>query len=245
MRPTVPVLALTLLLTVPAWANVRVELRGSPASMSRQNQYARAQGYAFARSMDDVRRLVDEGALVPLEGNDDYDLRPGMMAPFARPEMRLFVERFAAQYHAATGEKLVVTSLTRPSTMQPRNASRLSVHPTGMAVDLRMSQRAASRQYLERSLLSMEASGLLDITRENNPPHYHVALFTAPYLEHVERLIGPDSLAIALGHVFEEDEEEYFFEAAEMQRPDEVSLEPEGRRSIWRVLLGLIFRLPA
>jgi hypothetical protein len=46
-----------------------------------------------------------------------------------------------------------------------------------MAVDLRISQTPACRQYLEASLLEMEEAGLLDITRERAPPHYHIAIF--------------------------------------------------------------------
>src|SRR5690606_4402484 len=92
-------------------------------------------------------------------------------------------------------EKLVVTSLTRPASSQPRNSHALSVHPTGMAVDLRISQRAASREWLENTLLSLEADGLLDVTRERNPPHYHVALFPEAYMAHVERLLERERLA--------------------------------------------------
>jgi len=75
----------------------------------------------------------------------------------------------------------VVTSLTRPASRQPRNASPLSVHPTGMAADLRASSRPACRAFLEKSLLTLESRGVLEATRERHPPHYHVSLFPAPY----------------------------------------------------------------
>lgn len=187
-----------LLVPVARASEVPVTLKGSRASVLRQNEVAKGAGYTFAENVEDLRALVATGVLVPVVGNDDYALREGMSSAVARPEMRLFIERLAAQYHEATGEKLVVTSLTRPQSRQPKNAHALSVHPAGIAVDLRVSQRAKSRQWLERTLLALERQGLLDVTREKWPPHYHVALFPEAYLAHVDRLIGPRAVVSAL-----------------------------------------------
>jgi LysM repeat protein len=101
--------------------------------------------------------------------------------PYARPEVKTFVERLASQYRSACGERLVVTSLTRPLNRQPSNSSPLSVHPTGMAVDLRTSNRPACRAFLEKTLLTLESRGVAEATREHRPPHYHVSLFPQPY----------------------------------------------------------------
>jgi hypothetical protein len=186
----VPWMALT---SVPAVADVPVTLRGSPASMSRQHQVARDLGLEFARTPAHIRQMEAAGELVRLEGNPDYGFREGMRSGVARPEMRTFIERLSAQYRSACGERLIVTSLTRAMSNQPSNSHPLSVHPTGMAVDLRISQRPACRQWLERTLLSLESQGLLDITRENSPPHYHVALFPEQYLAYLQRILGPES----------------------------------------------------
>jgi hypothetical protein len=75
----------------------------------------------------------------------------------------------------------VVTSLTRPISEQPRNSHRLSVHPTGMAVDLRVPADSGARRWLENTLLSLENNGVLDVTKEKSPPHYHVAVFPLKY----------------------------------------------------------------
>ena len=178
----VGVLLLTLSTSVSAQS-----LRGSRASMQRQNGIARDHDYSFLRTSSQVNRFVDLGLLVHLPGNDDYELAH-VSYPYARPAVKLFVERLASQYRAACGEKLVVTSLTRPEAKQPRNASDLSVHPAGMAVDLRISQRAACRKWLESTLLSLEKQGVLDATRERYPPHYHVAVFPNPYQTYVAAL---------------------------------------------------------
>ena len=164
-------------------------LRGSPASLTRQYEQAKRHDYTFLRQPADVQRFVDLGLLVPVRPGPAYDLAR-VSFPYARPEVKLFLERLGRQYQAACGEKLVVTSLVRPTTRQPRNAADRSVHPTGMAMDLRRSNKASCRRWLERVLLQLEARGVLEATRENRPPHYHVALFPRPYVQYVAALTG-------------------------------------------------------
>lgn len=166
--------------------------------MVRQNTVAKQLGYEFVKTPEQLPVLVDEGDFVPLPGNDDYEVLESVSYPYARPEVRLFVERLASQYREDTGEKLVVTSLTRPASEQPRNSHALSVHPAGIAIDFRISTRRASQQWLEAVLLKLERQNLLDITRERYPPHYHVAIFPQAYRSHVEKLIGADAVADAM-----------------------------------------------
>jgi hypothetical protein len=161
-------------------------LRGSSASMSRQHDVAVEEELTFYRTPGAILAEVAAGTLAILPGNSDYRVANVSFA-YAVPEVRLFVERLAQQYRSTCGEILVVTSLTRPKTKQPRNAHALSVHPAGMAVDLRISDRPACRKWLERTLLSLERDGVLDVTRERTPPHYHVAVFPTLYREYVER----------------------------------------------------------
>ncbi len=170
-------------------------LRGSLASVRRQDREADLNDFTRLRTPAQVKKFLKLGLLVPVPGNADYDLDREVSFPVARPEVKLFVERLARQYHAATGEKLVVTSLTRPISDQPMNASDLSVHPAGMAVDFHRSASRASRRWLERVLLSLEDRGVLEATRERHPPHYHVAVFPKLYAAYVERIAGgPDTV---------------------------------------------------
>lgn len=161
-------------------------LRGSPASMEHQHSVAVAEDFTFAATTKEVAYLVERERLVPVKGGADYSLAR-VSHPYARPEVRTFVERMGAQYRRACGEKLVVTSLTRPRAEQPGNAHKLSVHPAGMAVDFRISKRAGCRKWLEETLLSLERKRLLDATRERNPPHYHVAVFPDEYRAYAAR----------------------------------------------------------
>ena len=161
-------------------------LRGSSASLDRQVAQARRHDFTHLTGPAQLRRFVDAGLLVHVAGNRDYTL-VDVSFPFARPEVRLFIERLSSQYRRACNERLVVTSLTRPLSHQPRNASDRSVHPTGMAIDLRV-PAGRCRGWLEAVLLSLEARGVLEATRERRPPHYHVAVYPKPYAAYVRAL---------------------------------------------------------
>jgi hypothetical protein len=188
MNRTSIALAGLLVVTVHLGAEAQT-LRGSATKMQAQNTVARQHDYTFLQTASDIRRFVDMGLLVPMRGNGDYGLA-GVSFPYARPAVQTFVERLAAQYRGACGERLIVTSLTRPTTGQPANASALSVHPAGMAVDLRVPQKASCRRWLESTLVALDRQGVVSAIRENNPPHYHVAVFPTPYLHYVSRIVG-------------------------------------------------------
>lgn len=173
-------------------------LRGSAASVDRQNRQARQHDFTFLRRPSQLDRFVDAGLLVPLENGAHYRLHD-VSFEVARPEVKLFIERLSAQYQRACGEPLVVTSLTRPISEQPANASARSVHPTGMAVDLRVPSKSSCRRWLESTLLSLERRRVLDATLERNPLHFHVAVFPTEYLAYVSAETGrsPRSLVAA------------------------------------------------
>jgi len=170
-------------------------LRGSAASLDRQNQQAQHHDFTYLDRRQDVARFVGAGLLVPVEGSSHYQLTE-VSFKVARPEVRLFIERLSSQYYSACGSPLVVTSLTRPKAYQPSNASVRSVHPTGMAVDLRVPTESACRRWLESTLLALEGRGVLDVTLERHPPHYHVALFPGPYVAYVASATGRSKTAV-------------------------------------------------
>ena len=159
-------------------------LKGSRSSMERQHQAAVSYGYSFIKTPNSVSDSVNKGELVRVQPTNLMELH-AVSYPYARSEVKLFLDRLSAQYKTACGEKLTVTSLLRPVDRQPANAASNSVHPTGMAVDLRIPAVGRCRSWLEQTLLSLEATGVLDVTRERNPPHYHIAVFTQSYSSYV------------------------------------------------------------
>jgi hypothetical protein len=161
--------------------------RGSPSSMREQHAVAVERDLAFINDAAEVRALLEDGRIELVESGPDYTLAD-VSFPYALPEVKLFIERLGKQYREANGAPLVVTSLTRPAANQPRNAHELSVHPAGMAVDFRVPRDGKARAWLESVLLQLENRGVLDVTRERFPPHYHVAVFPAAYAAYVENL---------------------------------------------------------
>jgi LysM repeat protein len=194
-RASTAAVAAVLLLFVTGIGEAQT-LRGSSRTMQRQNLIAQDHDFTFLRTSAQIHRFAESGYLERMRGNADYELA-AVSHPYARPAVKLFVERLSAQYRSACGEKLVVTSLTRPVQQQPRNASDLSVHPAGMAVDMRISRKRSCVRWLEKTLLSLEKQGVLDVTRERRPPHYHVALFPQPYTRYVASIAGPSAVQLA------------------------------------------------
>lgn len=164
-------------------------LRGSRASVRRMYRQANAHKLHFYQTPAGVERAAERGRFVPLEPNEHFGLF-NVSYPYAKPVVRTFIERLATQYHSACGEQLVVTSAVRPATEQPRNSTDRSVHPTGMAVDLRKPTSRRCLTWLRKTLLALERAGVLEATEERHPPHFHVAVYPSPYTTYVERLTG-------------------------------------------------------
>lgn len=193
------VAAVTVIFLVTAPGVQAQSLRGSPHSINVENREAHLQHYTYLRTPAQVRHFVKKGWLVRIRGDADFYLH-GVSYPYARPEVKVFLRRLARQYHAACGERLVVTSLVRPLSLQRhiRNGSDRSVHPTGMAIDMRRSHSRRCRAWLERVLLQLEGDHVLDATKEHYPPHYHVALFPNPYKTYVAELDEKTQTRVAL-----------------------------------------------
>ena len=133
----------------------------------------------FYETSAQVRRAVLRGELVALRGNRNYTVS-NVRSPYVRPETRAFVTDLAAKYRKACGTPMVVTSATRPMSRRLGNGSSLSVHPTGIAVDLR---RPSGRclTWLRGTLLAAERRGAIEATEERRPPHFHVAVLPSRY----------------------------------------------------------------
>jgi hypothetical protein len=153
-------------------------LRGSPASVDRMYYKAQAQGLTFFKSAEQVADAADAGKVVLLRGNMDYAV-VGTRVPYVRPETLRFIEALGAAHRQACGEPIIVTSGIRPTERRLRNSHVKTVHPTGMAVDIRKSP-GNCRVWLRKALLGLESQGLIEAIEENRPPHFHIAVYSAP-----------------------------------------------------------------
>lgn len=149
-------------------------LRGSPASVDLMYTSARTHDLAFLQTPADLYEAARLGELRLLGVTNDMTLQR-VLFPFVLPNTKRFVDSLAAAYHGGCGERLVVTSGARPVDLQPRNASPLSVHPTGMAVDFHK-PTGACLTWLRTNLLVLEQRHVIEATEERHPPHFHVAV---------------------------------------------------------------------
>lgn len=155
-------------------------LHGSKASVERMYDFALRYRYPFYLTPTNVDQAVAQGRLVALTGDSTYELTRGVGFSFATREAKQFVSLFAPQYLAACGTPLTVTSAARPLSRQPRNANPHSVHPTGIAVDIRRPPPGPCLQWVRSALAELEADGLIEATEEHHPVHLHVAVLAAP-----------------------------------------------------------------
>lgn len=171
-------------------------LRGSPTSIERIYRQAMKHDLHFYETGAGVRRAADKGRFVRLAGNADYRIA-GVSYPYVLPSTRTFIQRLASQYRDQCGEKLVVTSAIRPRSIRLVNSTPKTVHPTGMAVDLRKPTSGHCLRWLRETLLYVEAAGVIDAVEEFRPPHFHVAVFPDPYQGYVEHRGGSTKVASA------------------------------------------------
>jgi LysM repeat protein len=175
-------------------------LRGSRGSVDRMYEYAVDRDLGFVRTASGARAAVAGGRFVPLPTSGPYVhyLIDGVEYPYALPATIDFIQRFAASYRNGCGERLVVTSALRPKSEQPRNSSPKSVHPTGIAVDLRKpSGRCLA--WLRGALLTLEREGVIEATEEFHPAHMHVAVFGDRWGKYVRGELSPTPAQLAAG----------------------------------------------
>jgi LysM repeat protein len=156
------------------------ELRGSKASVQKMWDFAVDHGLTFYRTPMDIDQAAAAGKLVQLTGDSTYELSRGVGFSYATKEARQFVLAFAPQYRAACGTPLMVTSAARPTSRQPRNANPYSVHPTGIAIDIRRPPAGPCQRWVRAALAQLEGQGFVEATEERHPVHLHVAVLTVP-----------------------------------------------------------------
>ncbi len=170
------------------WLDGQVTRKGSPKAVAGAYEYATRSGYVFATNDAELDQLVGNGTLVELEG--PYLELVDVSTPYVLPVVKQFANRLAFQYASKGCGKLVVTSAVRTIEYQQtlENGSGDSVHPTGMALDLRRNtpqennnEEVFCHQWLEDTLLAIEGDRRLDVTLEDHPRHFHVVVVPKEY----------------------------------------------------------------
>ena len=156
--------------------NFSASLRGSSHSLDRQQTAAKRARLKLHKTRREVMHSVRKGLLIRVRPSSTLQLA-NVSYPYAHPKLHRLLNQLSKLYYNHCRAPLVITSLTRPIHEQPRNASRRSVHPAGLAADLRVPPPGC-RKWLRTTLLNWESQGLVEATREKRPPHFHLVAMT-------------------------------------------------------------------
>jgi hypothetical protein len=159
---------------------VPLELHGSKESVEKMYDFAQSHRMPFYLTPTNVDFAIAKGDLVALTGDSTYELTRGVGFSYSTNEAKQFVLAFAPQYLASCGVPLTVTSAARPMSRQPHNANPHSVHPTGIAVDIRRPPAGPCQTWVRTALAELERQGIVEATEEHHPVHIHLAVLVQP-----------------------------------------------------------------
>lgn len=174
----------------------RASLQGGEITTS-QGQFEYAQRVSIpVITTGNKYENIAAGRLTLLEG-PNLRLKSRDVVPYVLPETRNFIVRLAFDYGLADCGELIITSALRVADAKmPSAASSFSVHPRGMAADVRVtgiSERCET--WLSDYLLARETEMMIDATREYwkivrgrkvPNPHFHIVVPTVPAHEAVQ-----------------------------------------------------------
>jgi hypothetical protein len=182
---------LTLLLTLlcqSVWAD---SLRGGRAPRAEAYQEAKKHQVPFVSSEAEIKTLLQQDRLVRLVSETHFEVDEQVSYPYVLPEVRIFAQRMGEYLHEVCGERMVITSALRLTTQKLRNSISDTVHPTGMALDIRLPPRKC-RKWFEARKKYLEYKGVIQATRERWPPHYHVVVYPKQYAMYISESANRD-----------------------------------------------------
>ena len=186
-------------------------LRGSTASLERQNQRLIDDGMERIEDQRDLEGRITHKLLVPLPASGALVVNQNLPTErrYCRPWTARFLSDLARAHQAAFHEPIEVSSAVRTVAYQKRlmsingNAAAaegdvVSPHLTGAAVDLPKSN--LSRQelaWMRSHLLALQQAGKIDVEEEFQQSCFHITVYKS-YLEGLPPQAIPSSKAGAL-----------------------------------------------
>jgi hypothetical protein len=177
-----------------AWPADAVSLVGGCQTTSEQQlQYARGNQLPLITTVAQYHERIASGQFVLFEGPH---LQVLAKRPYALPSTVAFIAEMSVAYNAAGCGKLVVRDALRLTTERPLNGSMHSVHPAGMAVDIRMQYiKSECGDWLRSYVRLKEAAGKVDGTHELKPEHLHVVVPIEPRIQVIVQSL-PDPISV-------------------------------------------------
>ena len=169
----------------------RSPLRGTHASLVRQNERDRAEGLTRIKDEAQLEAMVHDHDLValPVSGNVQVDPRLAQDRRYTRPWTAQFMRQLGRSFAHQFGEPLVITSAVRPASYQerlmwrngnaaPANGAIASPHEFGATVDIgKKGMTAREMAWMRGYLLPLQEAGQIDVEEEFYQACFHVTVY--------------------------------------------------------------------
>lgn len=167
-------------------------LRGTYASLLRQNVRDAAEGLHRIENEAELREDIADGKLVHLPFGPWLQPDPGLEPErqYARPWAVQFLRDLASRYGARFGTPLVVTSAVRPASYQSRlreingnaapvNGIIASPHEFGASIDIgKKGMSVRELGWMRAYLLALQQQGKVDVEEEFHQACFHITVYT-------------------------------------------------------------------
>lgn len=176
-------------------------LRGSLASLERQNERLETEGLERIEDENDLTARIADGLLVPVPVSTALTVNANLPVNhrYCRPWTARFLRDIARAHDAVFHRPLDVSSAVRTVAYQKRlmhvngNAAPavgevVSPHITGATIDIaKKGLTRAEMGWMRRWLLALEAEGKIDVEEEFHQACFHITV----YKTYVPRLTRP------------------------------------------------------
>ena len=179
-------------------------LRGSLASLERQNERTDAEGLERIEDDTDLSNRIAHKLLVPLPASAALNVNPGLPEHnrYCRPWTARFLADLARAHEAAFHRPIQVNSAVRSVDYQKRlmrtngNAAAaegdiVSPHLTGATVDIGKSGLSSKEiGWMRRQLLGLQQAGKIDVEEEFEQACFHITVYKSYALSKPARATG-------------------------------------------------------
>ncbi len=166
-------------------------LRGSLASLERQDQRLEAEGLQRIEDEADLRARIADRLLVPLPASNALTVNPSLspLRRYTRPWTAQFLVDLSRAYAALFHQPLKVNSAVRTVAYQeklmringnaaPAEGSIISPHIMGATVDIAKREMSpAELDWMRRVLLALELEGKIDVEEEFQQACFHITVY--------------------------------------------------------------------
>lgn len=168
-----------------------VSLRGSLASLQRQNAMLDAEGLERILDEDDLSSRIAHGLLVPLPVSANLVVNPNLTENhrYCRPWTARFLTDLAHAHAAQFHRPIQVNSAVRTVEYQKRlmrtngNAAAaegdiVSPHLTGATIDIaKQGLSSAEKAWMRRYLIALQQAGKIDVEEEFEQACFHITVY--------------------------------------------------------------------